>query len=483
MRPFRATLALAALFTALLTPAACNGSGDTGGSAEDTATSPPSGSDTDGSPETGTMSEDTTSPGPDTGGMPEDTGSNGGDTGRPSGGIPDRITTAGGAGFSGEIDADSRIGIELVAEKGDVITMHLRRAGRTNWKPALYLFRPASGSQDERIAWHEPEGDGPAHVPYEDRELSDGWEFYAGGSYRLEIGNLADSPGELTFELECLAGPCTSSDDDDDDDGGGSGSDQDGVPEAQDNCPATDNAGQANADHDIWGDACDSQPNTLTCPTSLSDGELERRLRAAYAQFDAMDYNQAREELFSRVANHGGTVETAYTGETIRTTGIPDPDEYNTEHTWPRSKMKDEMGRTLSDLNHLYAAADTANKERANLPFAEVTGRVEWSQGGSKRGADKNGWKVFEPRDAHKGDAARALFYYAVIHDREIDIDAEPDGWGIGTGREATLRRWHKSVDPVDGDDESRNRAIQDVQGNRNPFVDCPGLVEQISDF
>ena len=48
--------------------------------------------------------------------------------------------------------------------------------------------------------------------------------------------------------------------------------------------------------------------------------------------------------------------------------------------------------------------------------------------------------------------------------------------------RTEVLRRWHQA-DPVSTDETTRNAAVQRLQGNRNPFVDCPLLVERIDAF
>jgi endonuclease I len=397
------------------------------------------------------------------------------DTGGNGGTIPARITTDGGAEFRADIAGGQSETIELVANEGDFVVIRMRAADGTNWSPALYLYEPGQSTSEEALVYSEPGEGEEAHIPYQDESLGEGWEFFGAGTYPLVVENRADSGGKLVFELECLDGPCT-----DGSNGGGSGDD---IPAAEDNCPETDNPSQDNRDHDIWGDACDPKPAEFECPQDLSGSELEQRLRAAYGNFDVMSYDQARQRMFGSIDNDSGEVTSVYTGQTIQTNTIPDPEEYNTEHTWPRSKMEESEGATFSDLNHLFPADATANKERSNLPFDEVTGYVEWSSGGSRRGENDRGWKVFEPRDAHKGEVARALFYYSVLYDRDIDIDAEPDGWGIGTGDEETLRQWHNNVDPVGQKDRARNEAIQEVQGNRNPFIDCPGLVGDISDF
>lgn len=397
------------------------------------------------------------------------------DSGGDGGGIPSRITTDGGAEFRADIAAGQSETIDLVANESDVVVIRLKTADGTDWSPSLYLYEPGQSRSEDALVYSEPDENGEAHIPYQDESLGEGWEFYGAGTYPLVIENQAGSSGKLAFEVECLEGPCS--------DGSDGGSGEDDIPDAEDNCPDTANPSQANRDHDIWGDACDPNPAKFECPEDLSGAELEQRLRAAYRDFDVLSYEQARQEMFGSIDNDGGEVTSVYTGETIRTNTIPDPEEYNTEHTWPRSKMEQSEGATFSDLNHLFPADATANKERANLPFDEVTGYVEWSSDGSRRGENDRGWKVFEPRGAQKGEVARALFYYSVLYDRDIDIDAEPDGWGIGTADEEMLREWHNNVDPVDQQDQARNEAVQDVQGNRNPFIDCPGLVGEISDF
>jgi len=393
-----------------------------------------------------------------------------GETGVPSD-IPDRITTRDGAAFTGSLEAGERITLELVANQNDLVIVRLDKRDGSTWKPALFLLDPADGS---RIRWHEPEGTGNAHVPFEDERIQDGFRFQSSETFDLDLANQADRAGEFEFELTCLSGPCTEE--------GGGGPDDDGIPTERDNCPETPNAPQANADHDVWGDACDPNPSTVDCPDARND-ELERMLRRSFGAHRVVSYFDARQALFTDVENSESRVQTFYTGETFETNQIPNPDRYNTEHVWPRSQMRDEDPPTLSDLNIIFPADSDANRERSNLPFDDVTGRVEWSSGGSVRGENGDGWLVFEPRDIRKGDAARALLYYAVVYERDIDISVESDGRGTGLADEQTLRRWHRETDPVDSRDRRRNEAVQRVQNNRNPFIQCPELVGQIEDF
>ena len=112
-----------------------------------------------------------------------------------------------------------------------------------------------------------------------------------------------------------------------------------------------------------------------------------------------------------------------------------------------------------------------ANSYRGSLPFGEVVDDRELDFLPSERGDNRNGEKVFQPRAERRGDVARIVFYFSVR-------------WGIdiGSDEEDALRRWHRE-DPVDIDERGRNTAAHSIQGTRNVFIDCPDLVNRISDF
>ena len=61
----------------------------------------------------------------------------------------------------------------------------------------------------------------------------------------------------------CLNGVCVYDD-----------QDMDGIPDDQDNCPTNANADQANADGDVYGDACDAYPNTNFDPDDPCTSEF-----------------------------------------------------------------------------------------------------------------------------------------------------------------------------------------------------------------
>lgn len=99
---------------------------------------------------------------------------------------------------------------------------------------------------------------------------------------------------------------------------------------------------------------------------------------------------------------------------------------------------------------------------------------------------------VFEPVDEYKGDFARG--YLGTMIKWAEDYTAFTQGQGSSTFSGnytasgyfgltkygvALLLKWHRE-DPVSQKEIDRNNGIQQTQGNRNPFIDYPYLVEYI---
>jgi deoxyribonuclease I len=154
---------------------------------------------------------------------------------------------------------------------------------------------------------------------------------------------------------------------------------------------------------------------------------------------------------------------------------VPDPKIANTEHSWPQSKFNKYFPQDLqkSDLHHLFSVSSVVNSARSSLSFGDVRVATQPLKcESSKLGlSDRGGETVFEPPSSHKGNVARALFYFSVRYKTPIDL-----------AEEETLREWHR-LDPVDDGEAKRNQRIFELQKNRNPFVDFPELVERIRDF
>ena len=165
---------------------------------------------------------------------------------------------------------------------------------------------------------------------------------------------------------------------------------------------------------------------------------------------------------------------------------------FNREHIWPKSWFGGfEKGKgAQTDLFELYPSDGKVNTMRSNLPLGDVIdSEVTYeSSNGSRIGRCSsklfNG-KCFEVAPSLKGDIARSYFYLSVAYENEWDCCDEEgvSRSSIKPWMEAELRKWHKQ-DPVDDYERKRNDVIyKNWQGNRNPFIDHPEWVYQITDF
>ena len=159
-----------------------------------------------------------------------------------------------------------------------------------------------------------------------------------------------------------------------------------------------------------------------------------------------------------------------------------------------------------SDLVHVIPTDGTVNNKRSNNAYGEVhdDALVDWSSANGfskqskKGGCTVEGWKdevtdykkkrVFEPNDEYKGDLARIYFYMVTCYepltarwsgdmfneDDSIDVYQPFANWAFNM-----LMQWAKD-DPVSDKEIARNEAVYQMQGNRNPFVDYPGLEDYI---
>ena len=166
-------------------------------------------------------------------------------------------------------------------------------------------------------------------------------------------------------------------------------------------------------------------------------------------------------------------------------------DMYNREHSIPQSWFS-EASPMKSDVVHVLPTDGYVNNRRSSYPLAEVN-NVEYSSKNnySKLGSCKtSGYsgKVFEPNDEIKGDMARIYFYMATCYQDRIANWTKGESQKVfGNSSYPGLRDWVLAMfvewskqDPVDAREIARNNAVKEVQGNRNPFVDYPGLEDYI---
>lgn len=159
---------------------------------------------------------------------------------------------------------------------------------------------------------------------------------------------------------------------------------------------------------------------------------------------------------------------------------------WNREHSVPQSWFS-KSNPMKSDIVHVLPTDCYVNNRRSSYPFGEVGNATYTSNNGySKLGSCKtSGYSgtVFEPNDEIKGDIARIYFYMVTCYEDRCS------SWGHSVFSKANLgfekwaldmlMRWSKQ-DPVDEREIARNNAVYNVQRNRNPFVDYPGLEDYV---
>jgi len=221
----------------------------------------------------------------------------------------------------------------------------------------------------------------------------------------------------------------------------------------------------------------------------LNGQDLEIAVQNEFTPSTVLDYGMARDTLYKLIDSRNDIIYGVYTDMAIYLPPGEDPTEFlfmngssngiNTEHSWPRSKGARE-GNANSDMHHLFPTRTPVNADRGSLPFGESDDdqtRKWYYQRATENDIpiDRDlyselGLGVFEPREASKGNIARACFYFYTIY-REEALDADPQFFEVQ--REA-LCQWHLD-DPVDEEEWERSSEIAFYQdGKNNPFIlDC----------
>ncbi len=225
--------------------------------------------------------------------------------------------------------------------------------------------------------------------------------------------------------------------------------------------------------------AADDDPEP---PPGLLGKPLRDWLRTTFftGKHEPLGYREAREVMFAFIDNdegevvcvYGGWVEEHAEGKRTTTAG-----KMNTEHTVPASLFR-KRWPMRSDLHHLFPTYAKLNELRANFRFAEIPDDETdiWAIRAAREAElpddehrdryselDQDGERPhFEPPEAHKGNVARAVFYFFTVYPDAGKIEDVADV--------ATLLEWHVA-DPIDDRERARDLAIEKHQGNRNPFV------------
>lgn len=146
---------------------------------------------------------------------------------------------------------------------------------------------------------------------------------------------------------------------------------------------------------------------------------------------------------------------------------------YNCEHVVPQSWFS-KQNPMKGDLHHLFACESGCNSFRSNIPYfdfpdykpEELAEAEAIRQMCGNRENDK-----FEPQ-ANKAIVARATLYFLLRYPRNISDNYTKE-------RLITLTKWHNTALPNEYE-KHRNALIFKKQGNRNPLIDFPELINKV---
>jgi len=130
-----------------------------------------------------------------------------------------------------------------------------------------------------------------------------------------------------------------------------------------------------------------------------------------------------------------------------------------------RLDKKSRFTRMEADMHNLYPAWQEADVSRRNTLFGMIKGE-EWRY---ETCDFERHLGVTEPRPIARGNIARSIFY--MHNEYGVPIDKKMLG---------QLKAWNRE-DPPSKQESLRNDIIEELQGNRNIYIDNPTMAEQIS--
>lgn len=158
----------------------------------------------------------------------------------------------------------------------------------------------------------------------------------------------------------------------------------------------------------------------------------------------------------------------------------------NIEHSFPKSWWGGSQNNAYKDLYNLMPCESSINSTKSNYPMGIVISPTSKGDNGCTLvGKGSDGQNYWEPADKWKGDFARGYMYMATAYQ---NFTWQGAGLQIlQQGQYPTLRSWAYTLfmkwartDRVDDIEIKRNSDVESLQGNRNPFVDFPNLMEYI---
>ncbi len=216
----------------------------------------------------------------------------------------------------------------------------------------------------------------------------------------------------------------------------------------------------------------------------LYGNELMNHVIDEYKPSEVLSWEDAKDTLYATIdLETNNQLTCVYTGYSTLINVSMDPSSdadangINAEHTFPQS-MGAAFEPMKSDMHNLYPVRADVNSSRNNSPFYDISDdrtdvwfNLDYSQNNipdinideySEKENDTP--DKFEPREVHKGNASRSIFYfYTMYNDSASSM--------FFTIQKHTLKNWHY-MDEVDMNEYERTYRISQYQDNKpNPFI------------
>ena len=216
-----------------------------------------------------------------------------------------------------------------------------------------------------------------------------------------------------------------------------------------------------------------------------SYNELWNTYLKAYVKNDGYlkDYYSSYSKYTSKDRDHGSG-------------GSKEGEKYNREHSIPKSWWggSTAAGSQGADPFIVIPADKFVNNKRSSYPLGKVARATYTSiDGYSKLGESDASYgysgTVFEPNDNVKGDLARIVFYSIVKYENSFKWTSgggsviysgdKNKNFGLTDYAVRLFTKWNE-MDPPDAWEISVNNALNNIQGNKNPFIEHPEYVNMI---
>lgn len=141
------------------------------------------------------------------------------------------------------------------------------------------------------------------------------------------------------------------------------------------------------------------------------------------------------------------------------------------EHVFPKSLGTPPLGTegAGSDAHNIRAIDSQENNKRSNRKFADGSGHSFILSNG-----------MFYPGDEWKGDVARMIMYMQIRYPSQTNANSVGSGSNTYSVEMPDIFLDWNAEDPPSAYELVRNTVLENMQGNRNPFIDNPFLATLI---